>query len=105
MLSRFHYLIVSLEPLTQSPQRSVPGNQDVDASEYALASIRNDLRTRRAEAERRAESKVPVISSFQLIRNNPLHRSKGAGSLVWEHLLEAGTVVRIIVCFFNDKID
>ncbi|KIK02881.1 hypothetical protein K443DRAFT_96034 [Laccaria amethystina LaAM-08-1] len=41
-----------------SRAQSVPGNQDVDASEYALASIRNDLRTRRAEAERRAESKV-----------------------------------------------
>ena len=31
---RFHYLIVSLE-LTQIPERSVPGNQDEDASEYA----------------------------------------------------------------------
>lgn len=33
---------------------SVPTDQDVDASQYALSSIRNDLSDRRLEVERRS---------------------------------------------------
>ncbi|PPQ85760.1 hypothetical protein CVT25_003078 [Psilocybe cyanescens] len=69
-----------------SRSQSVPSDRDVDTAQYALTSIRNDLRDRRAEAARRQGSTQTDSSWFSRVGAS----FRGSDSLAQEiHGLEA----------------
>lgn len=47
--------------LMNKKSRGVPSEKDLDTAQYALTSIRNDLRDRRAEAARREGTNVSTL--------------------------------------------
>ena len=46
--------------------RSVPSEQELDAAQYSLTSIRNDMRARKEEAARKEGTTVWVLFAFPL---------------------------------------
>ena len=59
--------------------RGVPSEQELDAAQYSLASIRNDMRSRKEEAARREGSTVCVLSlsqyNLRILRKDHLDRN------------------------------
>lgn len=61
------YFPAEIRPLLTCIYRGVPSDKDLDTAQYALTSIRNDLRERRAEAARREGANVCIsFHSFSL---------------------------------------
>jgi len=88
-------------PFTSQP-RAVPSENEIDAAQYSLTSIRNDIRSRKEEAVRREGLTVETTSWFS--RVGPLFR--GDDSLTQElqalHVLEHDMSTNLI--FVNSEV-